>query len=162
DAGWKARLEALQKLAGAGDKAGAVLTDALQKGDDDTRVFAAQALALLPDPDAKALLVEALKDKNPAVPLYARYALSMCGQLPDEEPYQTLGQKDANRDVRSHAAFAIGRDDKPQPDAIRRLLQDYDLTRMATAKVGEKAPDFILTSAAGKEVRLTDFRGKKP
>jgi RND family efflux transporter MFP subunit len=139
-----------------------VATDALHKGDDETRVFAAQALALLPDVTAKTPLVEALKDNQPAVRLYALNALSMLGKLPDEEPYQTLRQKDANRDVRSHAAFAIERDDKPQPEAIRRLLRDYDLTKMATAKVGEKAPDFTLTSAAGKEVQLSDFRGKKP
>jgi hypothetical protein len=86
----------------------------------------------------------------------------MFGNLPDEGSYQTLRQKDANRDVCSHAAFAIERDDKPQPDAIRQALRDYDLKKMATAKVGEKAPDFALTSAAGKEVRLSDFRGKKP
>jgi HEAT repeat protein len=162
DTGWKARLEALQRLARAGDKAVPVLTDALQKGDDETRVFAAQALALLPDSAAKAPLVESLKDKHPAVRLYALDALSMLGKVPDEDPYQTLRQKDANRDVRSHADYAIERDDKPQPKGIRQMLRDYDLKNMATAKVGEKAPDFTLSSAAGKEVRLSDFCGKKP
>jgi HEAT repeat protein len=162
DTGWKARLEALRKLARAGEKDVPVLTDTLQKGDDETRVFATQALALLPARDAKALLVEALKDKHPAVRLYALDALSMFGKLPGEEPYQTLRQKDANRDVRSHAAFAIERDDEPQPEAIRQSLRDYDLKKMGTAKLGEMAPDFALTGAAGKEVRLSDFRGKQP
>ena len=161
DTGWKARLEAIKKLAGAGEKAVPVLADALQKGDDDTRVFVAQALALLPDKAAKAQLADALKDKHPAVRLYALDALSMFGKLPDEEPYQMLRQKDVNRDVRSHAGFAIERDDKPRPEAIRQALREYDMTKMATAKLGEKAPDFTLTSAAGKEVRLSDFRGKK-
>lgn len=162
DAGWKARLVALQKLAHAGEKAVPVLTDALKKGDDESRVFAAQALALLPDTHAKAALAQALKDKQPAARLYALDALSMFGKLPDKEPYQTLRQKDANRDVRSHATFAIERDDKPQPEAIRQTLRDYDLKKMATAKLGEKAPDFKLTTATAKEVRLSDFRGKKP
>lgn len=162
DTGWKARLVALQNLARAGDKAVPVLTDALKKGDDETRVFAAQALALLPDPAAKAVMTEALRDKHPAVRLYALDALSMFGKLPEEEPYRALRQKDANRDVRSHAAFAMDRDDKPQTEAIRQALRDYDPKKMGTAKVGEKAPDFTLTSAAGKEVRLSDFRGKKP
>src|SRR5215831_16019445 len=79
DAGWKARMEALQKLARAGEKAVPVLTDALQNRDDESRVFAAQALALLPEPHAKAALVEALKDKHPAARLYALGALSMFG-----------------------------------------------------------------------------------
>ncbi len=28
-------------------------------------------------------------------------------------------------------------------------------------KVGEPAPDFVLTDTAGKEVKLSDFKGKK-
>jgi hypothetical protein len=161
DTGWKARLEGLQQLARADEKAAPALTDALQKGEDETRVFAAQALALLPDPHAKAALVQALKDQHAAVRLYALDALSMFGKLSEEEPYQTLRQKDANRDVRSHAAFGIERDDKAQHDAIRQILRDFNLKNMATAKVGEGTPDFTLTSAAGKEVRLRHFRGKK-
>jgi HEAT repeat protein len=162
DPGWKARMEALRKLAGLNGKAAPILTDALKKGNDDTRVFAAQALALLPDPAAKVPLVESLQDKHPAVRLYALDALSMAGKVPDEDPYKTLRQKDDNRDVRSHAAFAIERDDKPRPEAIRQALRGYDLKQMATAKVGEKAPDFALTGATGKELRLSGFRGKKP
>jgi HEAT repeat protein len=162
DAGWKARVQALRALARAGDSAVAVLTDALNKGDDETRVFAAQALALLPDPAAKASLVEALKDKQPAVRLYALNALGMFGKPPEEEPYLTLRQKDPNRDVRAHAAVALEPGDRPQPAAIRQALRDYDLKKLATAKVGDKAPDFTLTGAAGEQVRLGDFRGQKP
>ncbi len=162
DSGWKARMEALQQLARAGAQAVPILTDAVKNGNDDTRVFAAQALALLPDAAAKAPLIESLTDKHPAVRLYALDALSMFGKVPDEEPYQTLRQKDANRDVRAHAAFAIERDDKPQPDAIRKTLIGYDLKALATAKLGEKAPDFTLPTATGKQVRLSDYRGKKP
>jgi HEAT repeat protein len=160
DTGWKARMEAFHRFAGAADKALPSLTDALLKGNDDTRVFAAQALALLPDSAAKVSLVKALKDKHPAVRLYALDALSMFGKLPGEELYQTLRQKDGNGDVRAHAAFAMERDDKPQPDAVRQTLGNYDLKKMAPARVGEKAPDFTLTSAAGKAVRLSAFRDK--
>jgi peroxiredoxin len=28
-------------------------------------------------------------------------------------------------------------------------------------KVGEPAPDFVLTDTAGKEVKLSDYKGKK-
>lgn len=162
DAGWRARLEGFQRLARAGDKAAPVLADALAKGDDETRVFAAQALALLPDPDARPALKAALKDRHPTVRLYALDALALFGKLPEEEPYTTLRQKDANRDVRSHAGFAIGRDDRPRPEVIRKALADFDLNQVATARVGKPAPDFTLNDPRGKSTRLADFRGKKP
>lgn len=162
DAGWKARMRALCELARAGAEATEVLEKGLTADDAATRVFAAQALALLVHPRAKDMLVTALDDRNPVVRLYALDALSMFGKLPDADPYRMLRQKDPNRDVRSHAAFAIERDDVPQPDAISRALQDYDTKVLATARLGEQAPDFTLTSVAGKPVRLSDYRDKEP
>ncbi len=106
-------------------------------------------------------MIAALKDPHPAVRLYALDALSMFGKLPKKEPYQTLREKDPNRDVRSHAAFALERDDKPEPEAISRALRDFDVKLMAAAKVGEKAPDCTLTSAAGKKVRLGAHRDQR-
>lgn len=161
DGGWKARIEALRGLARAGDQATPVLVEALSKGTNDTRVFAAQALALLPSEGARGALVAALKDAHPAVRLHALGALSGLGKVPKAEPYLTLQKKDPNRDVRANAGFAMERDDKPAPEAIRKALADYDPKQIASATVGKKAPDFTLTSADGKKIRLSDFQGKK-
>jgi hypothetical protein len=161
DAGWKARLEAFRDLVRRGDKAVLVLTEALTKGEPDTRTFAAQALTFLADPTARPALEKALKDSHPAVRLYAIDALSMFGPLKETEPYRQLREKDPNRDVRSHMTFALERDDKPQPAAIQEALLDYDLAGLDTAKLGKPAPDFALTDAVGKTYRLRDFHGKK-
>jgi hypothetical protein len=162
DAGWKARMEAFHQLACLGAKCVPMLTDALAKGEPDTRTFAAQALALLADPDSKQALPPALKDSHAAVRLYALDALSMFGKLEATEELLRLRDKDPNVDVKAHARFALERDDKPQPEAIRKALTEYDLSRVDTARVGKLAPDFTLTDALGKTHRQSDYRGKNP
>ena len=161
DAGWKARMTAFQKLAASGEKAIPALTDALVKGEPETRVFAAQALGLMADPKAKAALEAALQDKTPAVRLYALDALSMFGKLTPTDELKAMKEKDANRDVKAHVGFAQDRDDKPDPAALRKLLASYDLAKMNTAVVGKAAPEFELTDATGKTYKPADFKGKK-
>jgi len=161
DAGWKARMTAFQKLAASGEKAIPALTDALAKGEPETRIFAAQAFGLMADPAAKPALATALKDKTPAVRLYALDALSMFGKLTPTDELKAIKEKDANRDVKAHVGFALDRDDKPDPVALRKLLAGYDLAKMNTAVVGKAAPEFELTDATGKTYKLADFKGKK-
>lgn len=160
DQGWKARFTALHNLAGAGNAANAPLVGALKTGEDETRVFAAQVLALLADPAARPALQAALRDKQAAVRLYALDALSLGGKLPMEKPYVALAKSDPNRDVKSHATFAMERDDQPRPDALRRALREFDLNKLDTAKLGKEAPSFSLTDPNGKKVQLSDYRGK--
>lgn len=161
DAGWKARMTAFQKLAAMGEKAIPALTDALTKGEPETRVLAAQALGLMADPKAKPALETALKDKTAAVRLYALDALSMFGKLTPTDELKAMKEKDANRDVKAHVGFALDRDDKPDPVALRKLLAGFDLAKMNTAVLGKAAPEFELTDATGKSYKLADFKGKK-
>lgn len=161
DAGWKARMTAFQKLAQAGDKATPALIDVLSKGEPETRVFAAQALGLMADPKAKPALEAALQDKTPAVRLYALDALSMFGKLTPSDELKAMKEKDSNRDVKAHVGFALDRDDKPDPAALRKSLAGFDLAKINTAVVGKAAPEFELTDATGKTYKLADFKGKK-
>jgi hypothetical protein len=161
DAGWKARMTAFKRLAEAGEKAIPALTEALSKGDPETRVFAAQALGLMADAKAKPALEAALQDKTPAVRLYALDALSMFGKLAPTDELKAMKEKDANRDVKAHVGFALDRDDKPDPAALRKTLAGYDLAKMDTAVVGKAAPEFELTDATGKAYKLADFKGQK-
>lgn len=161
DAGWKARMTAFQKLAAMGEMATPALIDALSKGEPETRVFAAQALGLMPDPKAKPALEAALKDQTAAVRLYALDALSMFGKLAPTDELKAMKEKDANRDVKAHVGFAQDRDDKPDPVALRTKLAGLDLSKMNTAAVGKAAPEFELADANGKTYKLADFKGKK-
>jgi hypothetical protein len=137
-AGWKARLEGFQRLARLGDKAVPALTEALAKGEPATRVFAAQALVLLASPNSRPALTAALKN-----------------------PLRSLRDKDRNRDVRSHAAFALERDDQPQPAVVPRRCSTTTWPVWTATRLGKPAPDFTLTDALGKKHKLRDLRGKK-
>jgi HEAT repeat protein len=161
DQGWKVRMEAFQQLVRSGKQAVPVLTEALAKGDTDTRVFAAQALAFLAEPGSRPAVEAALQDANPAVRLYSMDTLSM--MLPPDQlkPFQKVLEKDGNGDVKSHLRFALERDDKPQPAAIQKSLLDYDLKKVNTAKLGQAAPDFTLSDPLGKSCSLGQFQGKK-
>ena len=45
--------------------------------------------------------------------------------------------------------------------AVAAFGQANPVAPTTTLKVGDTAPDFTLTDATGKEVKLSDFRGKK-
>lgn len=45
--------------------------------------------------------------------------------------------------------------------AIDGFGQASPAAPMTKLKVGDAAPDFTLTDTAGKEIKLSDFRGKK-
>ena len=122
-----------------------------------------QALGLMADPTAKPALETALKDKTAAVRLYALDALSMFGKLAPTDELKAMKEKDANRDVKAHVGFALDRDDKPDPVALRKTLAGFDLARMNTAVVGKAAPEFELTDATGKTYKLArTSRARRP
>jgi len=161
DAGWKARLAAFQHLVRAGNQALPVLTEALAKGDDDTRVFAAQALGFLADPASRPALEAALKDPHAPVRLYAIMALSMFGKLDPTEAHLRIRDQEANSDVKANMRFALGRDDQPDAASLHQTMLAYDLSRVNTAAVGKPAPDFTLTDTLGKRHTLSQLRGQK-
>ena len=63
---------------------------------------------------------------------------------------------------RANTSYQPMRDvSRPDPAALRTALADYDLRTLASARVGEMAPDFTLADATGKTYRLSQFRGKQ-
>jgi hypothetical protein len=162
DPGWKVRMEALVRLARAGPGVVPVLAEALHKGTPSTREVAAQALVHFAEPSTRPELERALADPKAGVRLYAIHALSMFGRLPHTERHEEILNDDRSVwGVRPMMAAALARDDRPNPAQLRKLLADYDLRQLASARPGEMAPDFTLSDFTGKPYRLSEFRGKK-
>jgi HEAT repeat protein len=162
DPGWKVRMEALVRLVKAGPATAPVLTEALHKGSPLARELAAQALVLFADPGTRATLERALGDPKHGVRIYAIQALSMFGKLPRTRRYEQILRTDPSFwGVRPAMAAALARQDRPNPAQLRKLLANYDLRKLDSARIGEMAPDFTLNDFNGKAYRLSQFRGKK-
>src|SRR5262249_37559201 len=148
---WKVRMEALVRLAQIGPTAAPILIEALKDSKPATREFAAQALVLFADGQTRPALERALADPKPGVRLYAIQALSMLGPLPRTKENERILRSDPNFwCVRPMMAAALERADRPNQAELRKALADYDLSKMDSARVGELAPDFILTDFTGK------------
>jgi HEAT repeat protein len=159
---WKARMEALVRLAKIGPPAAPVLVEALKGGRPATREIAAQALVLFADANTRPALERALADPKPGVRLYAIQALSILGPLPRTKEHERILTSDpAFWGVRPMMAAALERTDRPNQAELRKELAAYDLSNLDSARVGELAPDFTLTDFTGKTYRLSQFRGKK-
>jgi hypothetical protein len=160
DPGWQVRMKALVALARAGPAAVPVLIDALKNGSPSTRELAVQALVFCADSRAQPAVEDALDDPEISVRLYACAARSTLGPLEPTKRYLRLRDRDYWA-VRQNMAFALARDDKPDPAALRKALANYDLAAMDSARVGGLAPDFSLGDLQGKTHRLSELRGKK-
>jgi HEAT repeat protein len=158
---WKVRMEALVRLAQIGPAAAPVLIEALKDGKPTTREFAAQALVLFADSTAQPALERALADPRPGVRLYAIQALSMLGPLPRTKEHERILTEDPTvYGVRPMMAAALERADRPNQAEMRKVLAEYNLRNLDSARLGQIAPDFTLTDYTGKTTRLSQFRGK--
>src|SRR6516164_4056754 len=158
---WKARMQALVRLAQIGPAAAPVLVEALKDGKPATREFAAQALVLFADSNVQPALERALADPKPGVRLYAIQALSMLGPLPrNKENERILTTDPTIYGVRPMMAAALERTDRPNLAEMRKVLAEYDLRNLDSARLGQIAPDFTLTDHNGKTYRLSQFHGK--
>jgi hypothetical protein len=158
---WRARMEALVRLAQIGQAAAPVLVEALKDSKPPTREFAAQALVLFANSTVQPALQKALTDPTPGVRLYAIQALSMLGPLPRTKENERILTTDPTKfGVRPMMAAALERADRPNLAEMRKTLAQYDLRHMDTARLGQMAPDFTLADSSGKTYRLSQFRGK--
>jgi len=162
DAGWQARMSVLQALVRHPKEAVPVLLETLQGGEPPQRILAAQALGYLGTHVPAQPLIDALRDeKDAAVRLYLVDALGMTGQG-DRVDWDQFLKQEENRDIRRHVDYVRQRGGKPLDDAVRKTLAEWDARQMNTAELGRPAPDFSLTSAQGKQISLSDYRGKQP
>lgn len=160
DRGWKARMLAMCDFARLGKRSVPVLVSALRDRDPEIRVFAAQTLAMLGWPDARDALEKALDDPVPAVRLYAVDGLSRLGLPLPVGKLTRLGNRDPNRDVRTHVRFALDRDTPAEIDPVRAALANYDPARLDTDRLNAAAPEFSLRDTDGREHTLEQYRGK--
>jgi hypothetical protein len=153
-------IECLTALAKAGPATVPVLVDALKAGSPASRDLAAQALGFLGDASARKALAQVVEDKEFGVRINAIKSLGRLG-LEATPRYRQIAAKDESAGIRFEMTFALTRDDKPNPDAIRKTLNTYDMNRVHSTRYGKAAPDFALADTSGKVWRLRDLRDKK-
>ena len=162
NAGWKSRMHVLQELARSGNDAAEELKRILQQGSTQERILAAQAAGLIQAENCRSQLAHAAEhDTDPAVRLHAIDSLAMLGGDEHRELFERLSGSESNRDAKKHLTYALERQGTRLDPAVVAQLREWNPKRMGTARLGETAPDFELTSLGGDAVRLGDFRGKK-
>jgi hypothetical protein len=159
---WKTEMRCLVALAKAGPATVPVLLDEPKNGTPDSRAFAADALGFLGDASAQPGLAQAIDDKEHLVRDRAIRSLGSLGLLEPTPENRQIAEKDTSWGIRNEMTFALTRDDKPNPGAIRKAFSSYDLTQMDSAHLDKPAPDFELADTTGKTWRLSDFRDKNP
>jgi hypothetical protein len=163
DDGWQVRMRTLQSVVSTGPRAVAPLAKMLKHGDLPQRVLAAQALGYLaPHAPRDALLEAARNDEDAAVRLYAVDSLGMQGGADLTDEFQALAASEQDGDVKKHIAYALERGAEGVDPQIVRDLVHWDASRIQSARVGEVAPDFEMTSITGQRIRLSQFLGKSP
>lgn len=161
DPGWKARMRVFQALVATGKASVAPLVDALREGSTAERILAAQALGYLAEPAASEALAHAAEhDPEAVVRLYAVDSLGMLEGDRHAELFARLAEKESNRDVKRHLAYAIARGDAPLDPAVARQLVEWDERQLDSTQEGQSAPDFELLALNGQRVRLSDYRGR--
>lgn len=161
DQGWSLRARTLSALARRGQEAGPSLREALKSGTVPARALAAQALGFLGDAASKEDLATAAEhDADAMVRLYAADSLGMLGGREHQSLLTRLESSEENRDVKRHLRYALDRDGAPVEASIVAQLRDWNPDHAATAKLGELAPDFTLTTVGGETITLSDYRGK--
>ena len=162
DIGWKRRMAAFQLIVRHGKNATEDLVKALESDSATVRALSARALGYCADAEAKPALARAVEhDADPMVRLYAADSLGMLGGRDYDVLLRRIETGEKNRDTMRHIGYALDREGRSVDVEVARRLRDWNIEELASAKLGQPAPDFELESLDGRQVRLSDFRGKK-
>ena len=160
--GWVIRAKTMKQLVAGGDASIPALEKYLTSDHAPTRILAAQSIGYLaPKANIQKLTDIANNDADPAVRLYAVDALGMSGKGEDID-WDALSKSQRNRDVIKHIHYAKTRQSKGVEDSVVNSLAQLPEAAINSAKVGEQAPDFTLSSVDGTEFSLSQFKGKQP
>ena len=164
DIAWQTRIRVERGLVSLGAHALPARVDACSDDNRHVRLLAAHVLGYLNDGAAVAPLIRiAGEDDYAAARLMAVEALGRLGAREGEAVVRAAAE-DTNRYIREAAAWALPRTVSGEGvgDSLRELALDtWDDMPIASAVVGEPAPDFALRDADGGAVRLSDYRGRK-
>lgn len=159
--GWQARMRVMRELVQHGRASVPLLLETLKTGNAPQKILAAQTLGYLGAEVPTEPLVAALKaETDAAVRLYLVDTLGMIGKA-DAVDWTELLKGEQNRDVRRHVAYVEQRKNKSLDPRVVESLKTWDVRQINSATVGQPAPGFVLQSAQGESVRLSDFRGKQ-
>ncbi len=165
DDAWKVRIEVENALMRLGGTAVVTLIEACQDSNKHVRLLAAYVLGCLNHrPAAPALMRIVDSDTYAPARLAAIEALGRLGAKEEALSLIQAATQDENPHVSNAAKWALSQLEKGERagDALRDFaVSNFDENKVASAVVGNPAPDFVLTDDAGATVRLADFRGKK-
>ncbi|MBI2842052.1 MAG: HEAT repeat domain-containing protein [Armatimonadetes bacterium] len=165
DDAWKTRIDVENRLIALGKPAVPTLIQACSDADQHVRTLAAYCLGFLNDRSA----VSALKrisgsDSYAPARLMAVEALGRLGARNAIKVVEAAAKSDPSPHVRAAAEWALPRVRKGYGvgNSLREMaMRLYDHKLVASAVVGQPAPDFALPNHVGEVVHLSDFRAKK-
>ena len=164
DRAWRLRMEVENGLVLLGRAASPTLIEACGDTNRYVRHLASNVLGSLDDTSAVAALAEVVRNDTYApARLAAVEALGRLGAVGAADIVRAAAE-DESPHVRLAARWALPRLERGEgvADTLRRtVLTSFDAEQIATAAIGEPAPDFALVDDAGKTVRLSDFRAQK-
>ena len=159
---WKARVTALCALARLGLDAIPLLLDGLDNLDPEIRNLAAQAMGYMGGPGQAARMERLMvEDPDGVVRVYAGMARAMIGGPIPADLAKLVAQYDPLRMAKTRLDLAMKRPPGLRNEPIRETLAAFDLSRMDSARIGQRAPDFILYDQSGTRHQLSEYKGKK-
>ena len=163
DVSWREYPTALRDLVVADTEAIPHLVHALRGHDNrQVRALAARSLGFIAADETVPALGAALREDDwPTTRLLAADALGMIGNQASKQALESVRPDipEDDTDLALHVRIALQRKtgvEQRAKDELRRISAD----RVATARVGEAAPSFVLRDAGGGERGPSDYRDR--